>query len=188
MTGDSALVNSGDPNDKVGPAGFGPSDFVAAGSLLPYRIDFENASTASAPAQQVEITDQLSSNVDWSSFRITEVGWGDNVIAVPPDSQHFQATVPMTYNGETFDVLVEIGINLTSGLITAQFLSIDPVTELPPDVLTGFLPPEDGTGRGMGHFTYTVMPKPGLPTGTADPQRGRRQLRRAADHRHRPGE
>ena len=79
----------------------------------------------------------------------------------------------MTDNGETFDVLVEIGINLTSGLIAAQFLSIDPVTELPPDVLTGFLPPEDGTGRGMGYFAYTIMPKPGLPTGT--------QVRNVAD-------
>ncbi len=173
VTGNSAIVNSGDPNDKVGPAGFGPSDFIAAGSLLPYRIDFENASTASAPAQQVEITDQLSSNVDWSSFRITEVGWGDNVIAVPPDSQHFQTTVPMTYNGETFDVLVQIGINLGSGLITAQFFSVDPLTELPPDVLTGFLPPEDGSGRGMGHISYTIQPKANLATGT--------QIRNVAD-------
>src|SRR5207245_826855 len=34
------------------------------------------------------------------------------------------------------------------------------------DVLTGFLPPEDGTGRGMGHISYTIQPKAGLPTGT----------------------
>lgn len=30
----------------------------------------------------------------------------------------------------------------------------------------GFLPPEYGTGRGMGYVKYTVMPKDGLPTGT----------------------
>ena len=29
----------------------------------------------------------------------------------------------------------------------------------------GFLPPENGTGRGMGHVSYTVQAKPGLPTG-----------------------
>ena len=173
VTGNSAIVSSGDPNDKVGPAGFGVSDFVADSTLLPYRIDFENASTATAPAQEVVITDQLSSNVDWSSFRIAEIGWGDLVLAIPPDSQHYQTTVPMTYNGETFDVLVQIGINLSTGLITAQFFSVDPLTELPPDVLAGFLPPEDGTGRGMGHISYTIQPKANLATGT--------QIRNVAD-------
>ena len=79
----------------------------------------------------------------------------------------------MTYNGETFDVLVQIGINLSTGLITAQFFSVDPLTELPPDVLTGFLPPEDGTGRGMGHISYTIQPNSNLPTGT--------QIRNVAD-------
>ena len=33
-------------------------------------------------------------------------------------------------------------------------------------MLTGFLPPEDGTGRGKGYIGYTVQPKAGLPTGT----------------------
>ena len=135
-------------------------------ATLPYRIDFENDPTATAPAQQVVITDQLSSNLDWSSFRITEIGWGDTVIAVPPNEQHFQTTVPMTFNGHAFNVLVQVGINLATGLITAQFFSIDPTTDLPPDVLTGFLPPEDGTGRGMGYVSYTVNPKSGLATGT----------------------
>ena len=34
-----------------------------------------------------------------------------------------------------------------------------------PDALTGFLPPEDGTGRGQGFISYIVEPKTGLPTG-----------------------
>lgn len=48
----------------------------------------------------------------------------------------------------------------------AVFMSIDTDTGLPPDVLTGFLPPEDGTGRGMGHFSYVIRAKTGLSTGT----------------------
>jgi RHS repeat-associated protein len=160
-----SLVASFDPNDKIGP-GFGASGFVAGNSPLPYRIDFENDPSATAPAQEVVITDQLSSNDDWSSFRITQIGWGDTVVTVPANEQHFQTTVAMTFNGVTFDVLAQVGINLATGLITAQFFSIDPATDLPPDVLIGFLPPEDGTGRGMGYITYTVQPKSGLPTGT----------------------
>ena len=80
--GTSAVAGSIDPNDKVGP-GFGPDGFVQAGALLPYRVDFENDPSATAPAQEVVVTDQLSSDLDWSSFRITEVGWGDLVLAVP---------------------------------------------------------------------------------------------------------
>ena len=41
-----------------------------------------------------------------------------------------------------------------------------PDTDLPPDALTGFLPPEDGGGHGQGHFSYTVSPKANLTTGT----------------------
>ena len=42
----------------------------------------------------------------------------------------------------------------------------NPNTNLPPDILTGFLPPEDGSGRGMGSITYIVEPKTGLVTGS----------------------
>jgi RHS repeat-associated protein len=155
-----------DPNAKVGPAGFGPQGFVAPGTVLPYRIDFENDPTATVPAQRVVVTDQLNANLDWNTFQLVDVGFGDQYIAIPPGSQHFQTTVPMTYNGETFQVEIELGLDPATGLITAVFQSIDPATSLPPDILTGFLPPEDGTGRGMGYFRYTILAKPGLPTGT----------------------
>ena len=74
--------------------------------------------------------------------------------------------VPMTYNDATFDVEIELGLNLATGQVYAHFYSIDPNTQLPPDVLTGFLPPEDGTGRGEGYFSYIISPKAGLTTGT----------------------
>jgi hypothetical protein len=72
----------------------------------------------------------------------------------------------MHYNGQDFEVQIEAGINLATGQVFAHFYSIDPDTSLPPDVLTGFLPPEDGTGRGMGHVSYLIDQKPGLATGT----------------------
>ena len=165
VTANSSIASAMDPNDKIGP-GFGTSGFVAANEDLSYRVDFENASTATAPAQQVVVTDQLSTDDNWSTFRITEAGWGDTVLVAPANSQNFETTVPVTIDGNSFDVLVEIGINLITGLVTAQFYSVDPTTGLPPSVLVGFLPPEDGTGRGMGYFSYTVMPVSGLPTGT----------------------
>jgi RHS repeat-associated protein len=164
--GSSSSVNSTDPNDKIGPAGYGPANFVPLTKALPYRIDFENDPKATAPAQRVDISDQLSSSLDGNTFQLTEVAFGDNIIAVPANSQHFQTSVPMTYNNRTFVVLIDLGLDAQTGLFRAYFQSLDPATSLPPDVLTGFLPPEDGTGRGMAHVSYTVQPKAGLPTGT----------------------
>jgi len=160
------LIEAVDPNDSIGPGGFGPAGFIAPGGPLPYRIDFENEATATAPAQRVVVTDQLDPNFDWNTFELTAVGFGNTDIIVPPGSQHFQTTVDLTENGQPIEVDIELGLNPQTGLITATFQTIDPRTQLPPDVLTGFLPPEDGTGRGKGYFTYIVMPKAGLPTGT----------------------
>ncbi len=159
-------ASSFDPNDKIGPAGYGSQGFIAPAGALPYRIDFENDATATAPAQRVVVTDQIDPNLDWKTFALTGVGVGDNDIAIPPGSQHFQTTVDITENGQPIEVDIELMLNPQTGLATATFQSIDPSTQLPPDVLTGFLPPEDNTGRGKGYFTYIVAPKAGLPTGT----------------------
>jgi hypothetical protein len=158
-------VQSVDPNTKMGPGGFGTNGFITASGTLAYRVDFENETNASAPAQQVVITDQLGGNLDWSTFRLAEVGFGDQLIVVPPNSQHFETNVAVSYLGTNFQVQIEAGIQLYSGLVYANFRSVDPATSLPPPVNIGFLPPEDGTGRGRGHIAYTISARPNLPTG-----------------------
>src|SRR5262249_12463753 len=155
-----------DPNSATGPAGVGSQNFISSNSVLPYRIDFENDPSATAPAQRVLITDQLDPNLNWSSFEFTAFGFGDTIITIPSGSQHYQTTVSMSENGQTFDVEIELELSLTTGQVTALFQSIDPTTELPPDVLTGYLPPENGTGRGMGYLSYIVSAKPNLSTGS----------------------
>jgi hypothetical protein len=73
--------------------------------------------------------------VDWSTFELTEVGFGDQLIAVPDKTQHFETTVAMTYNGVDFEVQIEAGIRADTGEVYAAFQSIDPNTSLPPSVL-----------------------------------------------------
>ncbi len=178
--GSSGAAGGVDPNQKLGPAGFGTQGFVREDIAMAYRIDFENDPSATAPAQIVMITDQLDSDLDPSTFALTEIGFGDRLLAIPAGSQHYETTVPMIYNGRTFDVQIEAGIDLATGRFYVNFYSIDPATGLPPDVLTGFLPPEPphltdpvadisvpGRGRGMGHVSYTIKAKAALPTGTA---------------------
>ena len=165
--GDTGAPREQDPNALIGPAGYGTSNFVALnGTAFPYQILFENSPSATAPAQEVTITEQLDPNLDWTTFQFTSIGWGDTTLLIPDGSQHYQTTVSMTDNGETFDVGVEAGFDAGAGLVTVTFQSIDPDTQLPPDVLSGFLPPEDGTGRGMGFVNYSVQPLANLPTGT----------------------
>ncbi len=176
--GSSGSANSNDPNEKLGP-GVGSEGWVAADALLPYRINFENLGPgsvddngdpyetfATAPAQRVTITDDLEDSLDWSTFQITEFGFGDTVIYVPENTSHFTDTVFTSYNGKNFRVAFEAGIDYQSGKISVTFQSLELDIDLPPDILTGFLPPEDGTGRGMGHFSYTIRTKADLPSET----------------------
>jgi PKD repeat protein len=114
----------------------------------------------------VVITDQLDADLDWSSFELTEIGFGDQFILVPPDTQHFETSVPVNYNETDFEVHIVVDLDLATGRVTACFYSIDPDTGLPPTVDIGFLLPEDGTGRGMGHISYIIQPKADLTTGT----------------------
>lgn len=164
-----------DPNEKHGAAGYGPQAYIAAGTLIPYRIDFENLGPgsvptpqqpATAPAQRVEVFDLLPDLLDWSTLRFTEIGFGDEIVPIVGDQQYAFLEVPMSYNDQEFVVEVELSIDPINGLVTVVFQSIDPNTFLPPDVLTGFLPPEDGTGRGKGHVGFTINPRADLPSGT----------------------
>ena len=139
---------------------------MVASNLLAYRINFENASNAAAPAQQVNIVDQLSTNYDWTTFNVSEVGFGNVIISLPPGVTYLATNVPYSYLGTNFQVQIQIGIQPNSGEVYANFQSIDPTTSLPPPVNIGFLPPENGTGIGMGHVTYTIRAKGGLANGT----------------------
>ncbi len=163
--GTNTVTVTHDPNGLIGPAGYGPAGYIAGNALLSYRIDFENETNASAPSQQVNITDQLSGNYDWSTFNVSEFGFGDLVVALPPGTSYVQTNVPFSYLATAFQVQVQIGIRPTTGLVYANFQSIDPATGLPPPAGIGFLPPEDGTGRGQGHVAYTIRAKAGLATG-----------------------
>ena len=85
------------------------------------------------------ITDTLDPNLDLSTFQLTEIAFGDTVLAIPPGSQDYQTTVPMTYNGVSFDVVINASLNYQTRLLTVTFQSIDPSTQLPPSVLDRLL-------------------------------------------------
>lgn len=157
---------SSDPNDITGPAGVGPLNHIVDETVMPYTIRFENdKETATAPAATVTITQTLDSDLDWTTFRLGDMGFGDTIVEVPADAAFFQTQVDLT---STRGVLVDItaGINIATGEVHWEFTAIDPATgDLPENPLVGFLPPNVNGPEGEGFVNYTVLQKPGLTTG-----------------------
>ena len=158
-------IYASDPNQKLAYTGVGALNHIQPNTFIPYRIDFENETNATAPAQAVFVTNQLTNTLDWQSFELTENGFGDERIMLPPQTQHFETNLPVTLNSVTFIVQSQAGIRLDTGEVFCTFRSLNPETDSPPPATIGFLPPEDGTGRGQGFVSFIIRPKPSLPTG-----------------------
>jgi YVTN family beta-propeller protein len=165
-------TSSSTPEDKYGLEGYDPPQipldsfkrFVTADEIFPYRIDFWNSESATAPAQEVFIEDTLSSDFVDSTLNFTECGflrWN-----VPlQGGQYFNVYVDMRPD-DSLIVNIEGIYNQNSREITWTFRSLDPVTMQPPeDPMAGFLPPIDSTGYQIGWVNFTAEPYHNLPTG-----------------------
>jgi RHS repeat-associated protein len=155
-----------DPNDILGPAGFGAEGFIKPGGVLPYTIRFENVATATAPAAEVRITQVLDPDLDWTSFELGDFGFGEVLVDVPAGRDFYSTRIDAT---ATLGVLVDVtaGIDVTTGIVTWTFTALDPETlDLPIDPLVGFLPPNRTSPEGEGFVDYTIRPKVNLSAGT----------------------
>jgi RHS repeat-associated protein len=160
------FIRASDPNDIVGPEGFGDEHFVTAGSALPYTINFENQPSATAPAQHIVITQQLDADLDPRTFRLTGFGFDDQQVTLPGNRAFLSQRIDLTET-KGFFVDVTATVDVATGIITWTFDTIDPATgEAPLDPTIGLLPINDETHRGEGFVSYTVRPKAGVPTGT----------------------
>jgi RHS repeat-associated protein len=165
----SIMLGAWDPNDIVGPVGVGDSQYTTSDQPYSYTIHFENdPNLATAPAQEVFVTHQLDTDLDWSSFELGDVGFGSGVIDVPAGLQVY--TTQFNYqnqDGSPLLVHFSAALDLQTGIVTWVFRSIDPETgQLPDGVFDGFLPVNDETGRGEGFIDFLVNPQSGLATGT----------------------
>ena len=175
-TGSSAIVQAIDPNEKLGAAGYGPQAFITADTTIPYRINFENlgpgtvptpAQPATAPAQRVEITDQLSTNLDWSTLQFTEFGFGDN-------AHHRAGGPPVLLRHRPDDLQrpdlrrrgrAELQLRPRARSAPSSSRSTRP-PRCRPTCSPASCRPRTAPAVGKGYIAYTVQPKAGLPTGT----------------------
>jgi hypothetical protein len=159
-------VRPRDPNDIIGPAGFGEEKWITASSTLPYIIRFENQSTATAPAQSVTVTHPLDADLDWRTFRLGSFGWGGLTFDVPDNTAFYNQRLDLTATRGYF-VDVTAGIDSVKGEAFWTVTTIDPKTgDVPADPLVGFLPPNNTDGIGDGFVNYTIKAKRNVTTGT----------------------
>ncbi len=155
-----------DPNDKVGSRQAG-GEFVAGEEPLRYTIYFENVETATAPAQEVVITDPLDvANLDLDTFSLGPISFGDHQGVPTPGLAQFSTEVDLR-PAQNLMVRITAELDKTTGILVWRFASLDPDTGLPPeDPLAGFLPPNVNPPEGDGAVGFTVKYKSGLPTST----------------------
>lgn len=161
------VVNSKDPNDILGPQGFGPENWVAVTQPLDYTIRFENdPEFATAPAQEIRITQTLDADLDLGTFRLGAFGFGDLTVDVPADRSFYSTRLDLrATKGIYVDVFA--GVNAMTRQIFWNFTAIDPVTgDLPTDPLQGLLPPNLAPPEGDGFVRYSIRAKATAPTGT----------------------
>ncbi len=167
LSGSYKYVGPADPNSLYGPGGYGPQGFVAGDVPLPYFITFANDATADAPAQVVTVTQQLSTNLDWSTFQLGDFGFGGVIYPVPAGLTSYSTVIDDTASEGVF-VDVDASFNALTGLLTWTFTSIDPTTFGVPvgNPEEGLLPPDITPPEGDGFVSYSVDPASGDTTGT----------------------
>jgi Beta-propeller repeat len=165
-------VSSLDPNDKTGPQGALQGHWVLGNQPLNYTVSFENDAKATAPAQQVVITDQLSpTKFNLKTVQLGAMGFGNTVVTPPPGSTNYSTTVDMGAVASVADLKVNIqgSLDTATGLLKWTFSSIDASTGGPPqDPSAGFLPPNAAgvAPAGTGSVVFSVRPKHGLVNGS----------------------
>ena len=158
-------VHSTDPNDIIGPTGSGSQAFIAKSATDAYTINFANSTTATAPAQQIAITEQLDPNLDWRTFRLTGFAF-DNQTTTLSGNQAFYSALLDYSATKGYDVQVTAGVNVATGLVTWTFQTINPATgQAPQNPQLGLLPVDDANQDGEGFVSYTVQAKSTVQTG-----------------------
>ena len=163
-------VASYDPNEMIGP--WGPDDdkhYIQPIHQMPYMITFENKSTASAPANEVFVTDTLDlTKLDAETFAFSSFGWADTTFVVGGSrTQEFTRDVNYKVNGHDIVVRVSGQFNPATGVVNWSFASLETNGSELADVMNGFLLPNDQNGRGEGYVSFIIDHKANPANGAA---------------------
>ena len=146
-------VSSLDPNEICGPAGYGADNYVCKQDFS-YSIKFENKASATAPAQEVLITDTLDrTKFDLAGIQFQSFSIGDSIYTVQQSGTAFAAEL----DWDSVIVRVTGSMDTLSGVVSWQFVTLDRNNREPvsnPDA--GFLKPNKNTPEGEGSVSFTI--------------------------------
>jgi Carboxypeptidase regulatory-like domain/Beta-propeller repeat len=164
---DIRVVQSFDPNIKIGSPGVLTQRYLSGIEPLRYLICFENLATALAPAQEVVITDQLdTAQLDLNTFALGPMTFGGKQVVPPASLSEFNSTIDLRPENNLL-VNIDVRLNKVTGLLMWQLTSIDPGTGRPPEnPFAGFLPPNIKAPEGEGSVFFTIKLRSALPTGS----------------------
>ncbi len=149
-------IGAMDPNDIIGPVGYGIKKFVSKADNLNYRIRFENQENATAPAQLIQIKLKLSENLDLKTFRLNGFGINEythNFSLIKSFSQ-----MSFAYSrDDSLLIRFQAGVEIVTHEAFWIFEAIDKQTgDRPKDPSKGLLPPKNETlvvGEGFATFS-----------------------------------
>ncbi|XP_047139207.1 uncharacterized protein LOC105847832 [Hydra vulgaris] len=148
-----------DPNEIIGPPGYGAFNYVSNDQTFTFVVNFENMANASAPAQLVEVTSLLDEHFNYASLSFTRYGFNSFEKTLDYLKRPYLTEI---LELERFNLRVFATIDSFSRKIIWQFKTIDKATgDIPDDASFGFLPPSNGT-HGKGFIEFTVLLRPNL--------------------------
>lgn len=163
---ETKILWSWDPNEKVGIRGAGGKSCVRQGETMEYAIYFENdAEKAQLAAQTVTVIDTLDTAFDLSTFEFTGSEVANTYIDIP--SGKAETTVYTDLRPANDLILkADMKLDIDTRELKVVYSSLDTLTYEPTqDVFAGFLPPNDSTHIGEGHFYYRVKLRNDVPDG-----------------------
>jgi hypothetical protein len=122
------VVQSFDPNEKVGPVGVDVSEFIPYHEKMSYTIFFENdPDSAQVPAHTVVVVDTLDKSIfDLQSFEFNDITIGDTVPTALPGSNTFGSEMYLGHLGVM--AKVHASLDTLTGVVQWKFISLDSVT------------------------------------------------------------
>ena len=166
---DIECVSSYDPNEMIGPSiGNEDEHYIKPITVMPYTITYENKSTASAPANEVFISDTLDvKKYDLSTFNFSSYGWADKKYIVSgTNTKEFSADIPFTVSGYDMMVRVSGQFDEEKGIAKWSFVSLEKDGKELDDVMNGFLLPNNDDHVGEGFVSFSIEHLPNPATGT----------------------
>lgn len=147
-----------DPNEIIGPEGYGDPNWISINDEVPYTVLFENdPEFAMADARRVEIIHYFDDKANPATFRLSDFGFANLSFTVPTNRSFYQARLDAR---DSLGVYVDVvaGIDVVNNKAFWILEAIDPSTGQPPlDPDVGMLPINDSlTHKGEGYVNFSL--------------------------------